>query len=214
MNAAEIQKEAERTNTRIEELESQHDEQASAFEAAQKAFVAGKGDVDRLHAEQGKLTLISQAIESLRATAHKLATTFKGQSEVESRHQIIQTMTAAANDVEPLLDDYLKTRNEFNDLVSKYAEALIEKAQAYRNKQSTFQTLLGGLDPKPSNSELQISDNARRLASATYFNHPPIEYGEVVGLAETMLAAKINKADQAKRQAEYHARSVELRKAG
>jgi hypothetical protein len=104
---------------------------------------------------------------------------FRTQSEADRRHEAIKNAADAANAVKPLLDDYLKTRSEFNDLVSKYAESLIEKAQAYRTKQSTFQKILRELAPLPSNSEMQISDNARHLASATYVNHPAIENGEV-----------------------------------
>jgi hypothetical protein len=43
------------------------------------------------------------------------------------------------------------------------------------------------------------------MAATTYFNHPPIEYGEVIAQAENLLAAKINRAAAAKRTAEYNA---------
>ncbi len=44
------------------------------------------------------------------------------------------------------------------------------------------------------------------MASATYFNHPPMgTFTEAVALAENLLAAKINRAAQAKRMAQYNA---------
>lgn len=197
--AIEIKTEVDKTELRILEFQTQFDEQTASFEATQQAFIAGKSDVNQLHAEQSKLTLISQAIESLKATYQKLKSAFENQSEAEARREQIKKMADAANAVEPLLNDYLKTRNEFNEIVSEYAKTLIDKATAYRNKQREYQTINAKLEPPAANSEIQINDTARRLASATYFNHPPLEYGEAVALAENLLAAKINKAAQAKR---------------
>jgi hypothetical protein len=42
------------------------------------------------------------------------------------------------------------------------------------------------------------------MAAATYFNHPPIEYGEVIAQAENLLAAKINRAAQAERTVKFN----------
>ena len=209
MKALEIKSELDKTKLRIAELEMERERQTVAVEATEKAFIGGTADVAKLNDAQGKLSLYERTIESLRATYQRLKSAFENQSEAEARREQIKKMTAAANDVEPFLNDYLQTRNEFNNVVSKYAETLINKATAYRNKQVEFQAINAQLEPPANNSEIQISDTARRLASATYFNHPPLEYSEVIGLAENQLAAKINKAAQAKRQAEYNARRIE-----
>lgn len=209
MKALEIKSELDKTHSRIAELEMERERQTVAVEATEKAFIDGKADVAKLNDAQGKLSLYERTIESLRATYQRLKSAFENQSEAEARREQIKKMTAAANDVEPLLNDYLQTRNEFNDVVSKYAETLINKATAYRNKQAEYQAINAQLEPPATKSEIQISDTARRLASATYFNHPPLEYSEVIALAENQIAAKINKAAQAKRQAEYNARRIE-----
>jgi DNA repair exonuclease SbcCD ATPase subunit len=204
MKALEIKSELDKTQSRIAELEMERERQTVAVEATQKAFIDGKADVAKLNDAQGELSLYERTIESLRATYQRLKSAFDKQFEADSRGELLERMKAAANDVEPLLNDYLQTRNEFNDVVSKYAETLINKATAYRNKQSEYQTINAQLEPPATNSEIQISDTARRLASATYFNHPPLEYSEVIALAENQIAAKINKEARAKRQSDYN----------
>ncbi len=48
------------------------------------------------------------------------------------------------------------------------------------------------------------------MAAATYFNHPPMgTFTEAVAVAEKLLAAKLNRAAQAKRMAEYNAGKTE-----
>ncbi len=70
--AVEIGSELDKTTTRIEQLETELTGQAATFEATQKAFIEGRSDVNQLHAEQSKMTLLSQAIEALRTTYQKL----------------------------------------------------------------------------------------------------------------------------------------------
>jgi len=143
----------------------------------------------------------------------KLTSAFRTQSETETRQEKIANMAAAANSVEPLLNDYLKTRSEFNDIITEFAETLIRKATAFQSKQSNYQALMRQLDPQPSRDELAISDKARQLASASHFNHPPLEYDQAIALAENLLAAKINKAAQEKRRTEFEALRKEPAKA-
>ncbi len=209
MKALEIKSELDKTQSRIAELEIERERQTIAFDATQKAFIDGKANVAKLNDAEGELSLYERTIESLRATYQRLKSAFENQSEAEARREQIKKMTAAANDVEPLLNDYLQIRNEFNDVISKYADTLIHKAVAYRDKQTEYQAINAHLEPPATNSEIQISDVARRLASATYVNHPRLEYSDVIGLAENQLAAKLNKAAQAKRQADYNARRIE-----
>jgi len=209
MSALELKTEIEQANARIGELETQKTEQAVAFDATQRAFIEGKAGVDKLHAEQSQLTLIEQAIAALKATLEKLTSAFRTQSETETRHKKIAKMTASANAVETLLDDYLKTRSDLNDLVAKYAETLIEQATAYQNKQAEYQSIMRDVDPSPTLAELQLSDRARQLASATHLNHEPVEYSDVIALAENQLAARINKTERAARRIEFEARRKE-----
>jgi uncharacterized coiled-coil protein SlyX len=203
--AVEIETEIDKTDSRITELETQLSEQTTTFEGVQQAFIAGKSDIDRLHAEQSKLTLISQAIEALKATCQRLKSAFEKQSAQEKRTELLKRMTTSANAVEPLVDDYLKTRNEFHEIVADYAEKLINKAETYRKKQIEYRAIVGEL--KPTAAEIQESGLAqmtRTMAEATYFNHPPLEYGEAIHIAENQLAVKLNRAAQAKRTAEFN----------
>jgi DNA repair exonuclease SbcCD ATPase subunit len=202
--AMEIQSEIDKTDLRITELEMERERQTAAVAATEKAFIDGTADVAKLNDEQGSLSILTQTIESLRSTYQRLTSAFGNQSEAEARREQIKKMTDAANDVEPLLNQYLETRNEFNDIVSKYAETLINQATAYQKKQAEFQAINAQLKTPASNSEIQISDTARRLASATFFNHPPLEYSEVISRAENQLGSKLNRIAQAKRQSDYN----------
>ena len=64
-------------------------------------------------------------------------------------------MTVAAKTVEPLLNEYLKTRNEFNEIVSEFAKILVSKVEAYRAKQAEYQKILRELNPPLTVAELR-----------------------------------------------------------
>ncbi len=101
----------------------------------------------------------------------------------EARREAIQTLAAAANEVEPLYNDYLKTRNEFNDIVARYAETLVTKTKAYQSKQFQYQTIIQQLNPSLTDaelSELKLSEKAKTLAGTSHINRPPIEYDKVI----------------------------------
>ncbi len=207
----EIKSEIDGTDSRIAELQTRFDEQTATFETTQKAFITGKANIDELHAEQSKLTLYSQAIESLRATYQKLKSAFDNQSAEERRTELLKQMATAANEVQPLVNDYLKTRLEFHEIVADYAESLISKAETYRKKQAQYQSIVAEL--KPTAAEIQesgLDQRTRTMAAAHYFNHPSTgNFDEAVALAEKLLAAKLNRAAQAKRTAEYNAGKTE-----
>lgn len=203
--ALEIKSEIDKTDSRITELENELTGQTASFEATQKAFIAGKSDVNQLHAEQSKITLLSQAIEALRATYQRLKSAFENQSADERRSELLKQMVSTANEVPSLVDDYLLTRTEFHEIVSKYAEKLVDKAETYRARQISYRSIVSQLEP--TEAEIQatgLDQKTRTMAAATYFNHPTTGiFDEAVALAENLLAAKLNKEAQAKRQAEY-----------
>jgi uncharacterized coiled-coil protein SlyX len=207
--AIEIKSEIDKTDSRITELQTQLTEQTTTFEAVQQAFVSGKSDVNQLHAEQSKLTLISQGVEALKTTYQKLTAAFENQSEQEKRTELLKQMKTTANEVEPLVDDYLKTRNEFHELAKEYAEKLFAGGKTYRSKQSEYRGIIAEL--KPTAAEIQASgldQKTLRMAEAAYFNHPALEYGEVVHLAENLLTAKLNNAAQAETTEELNERQL------
>jgi hypothetical protein len=207
MKALEIKSELDKTQSRIEELEMERERQTVAVEATEKAFIDGRADVAKLNDAQGKLSLYERTIESLRATYQRLKSAFDKQFEADSRGELLERMKATANEVEPLVNSYLDTRNEFNEIVAGYAEKLINKSEAYRNKQAEYQAIVREL--KPTDAEIQesgLEQRTRTLAATGYINHPPMgTFTEAVVLAENLLAAKINKEAQAKRRAEYNA---------
>jgi hypothetical protein len=139
-----------------------------------------------------------------------LTSAFGNQSAAEARREQIKQMTDAANAVEPLVNQYLETRREFNDVVSKYAETLINQATAYQKKQAEYQAINAQLEPPATYAEIQeigLNEKTRTLASATFFNHPPLEYGEVIARAESQVASRLNKLARGERVAAFHART-------
>jgi hypothetical protein len=203
--AIEIKSELNKTDSRITELENELTAQTASFEATQKAFIDGKADSARLHSEQSKQTLIEQAIEALRTTYQKLKSAFESQSADEQRTELLKQMAITANEVPSLVDDYLKTRTEFHEIVSKYAEELIGKGETYRKKQLEYRAIVAELQPTDEEiARCGLEQKARTMAATTYFNHPPLEYGEAIQITENILAAKLNKAAEAKRRAEFN----------
>ncbi len=205
--AIEIKSEIDKTDSRITELETQLTEQTASFEGVQQAFIAGKAALDELHAEQSKLTLISQAIEALKTTYQKLKSAFERQSIDERRGELLRQMAFAANAVEPLVDDYRRARSEFGLIAAQHAEILVAKAEKYRAKQIEFQSIVRELQLTSEEIlELGIEQKTLTMAATGFINHPPIEYGEAVALAENLLLAKLHKEAAQRRIASAEAR--------
>jgi uncharacterized phage infection (PIP) family protein YhgE len=205
-----IKSEIDKTDSRIAELEMELERQTASVQATEKAFIDGTADAAKLNDAQGKLSLYERTIESLRATYQKLKSAFETQSAQERRAELLKQMAAAANEVEAGVNQYLETRSEFHTVVSDYAEKLVKRASAYQKKQAEYQSIVSEL--KPTAAEIQesgLDQKTRTMAAATYFNHEPLEYGEVISRAENQLAAKLNRAAQAKRTAAYHAGKTE-----
>jgi archaellum component FlaC len=204
--ANEIQSEIEQTDSRITQLQTQLSKQTASFEGVQESFITGKANIDQLHAEQSKLTLISQAIEALKATYQKLKSAFNEQSETERRAELLKQMATAANEVPALVDEYLKTRLEFHEAVADYAKTLLGKRTAYQNKQIEYQTLASELKPTPAELQnCELSEKTLQMASATYFNHPSAGiFTDVVSLAENTLGAKLDSIAQERRTAKFN----------
>jgi DNA repair exonuclease SbcCD ATPase subunit len=208
-NAAQLESELNQTDSRIRELETERSKQTASFEGVQQAFVSGKTGVDELHAEQSKLTLVSQAIEALKTTYQKLKSAFERQSIEERRGELLKQMTDAANAVEPLVDDYRRARSEFGLIAAQHAEILVAKAEAYRTKQLEYRAIINELQPTDEEiEESKVDQRTRTLASTSHINHAPLVYGEAVALAENLLAAKLDTEARAKRIASAKARQA------
>ncbi len=118
--ALEIKSELDKTQSKIAGLETELERQTVAVEATEKAFIDGTADVAKLNDEQGKLSLYERTIESLRATFQTLKSTFERQSSEERRAELLRQMADAANAVPILVNDYLKKKKEFHEIVNQY----------------------------------------------------------------------------------------------
>ncbi len=205
--AIEIKSEIDKTDSRITQLEGELTAQTTTFEGVQQAFVSGKTGVDELHAEQSKLTLLAQAIEALKTTYQRLKSAFERQSAEERRGELLKQMAFAANAVSPLVDDYRRARSEFGLIAAQHAEILVAKAEKYRAKQIEFQSIVRELQLTSEEIlELGIEQKTLTMAATGFINHPPIEYGEAVALAENLLLAKLHKEASQRRIASAKAR--------
>jgi uncharacterized coiled-coil protein SlyX len=208
-NAAQLESELNQTDSRIRELENERSNQTATFEATQQAFVAGKSDVNQLHAEQSKLTLVSQSIEHLRAFYQRLKSAFERQSAEERRGELLKQMASSANAVSPLVDDYRRARREFGLIVEKYATILVAKNEKYCIQQRLYQSIFADLDPTPEEiTATGVPQITRTMAATGFINHPAVEYEEAVALAQSLLTAKINKEASQRRIASAKARQA------
>ncbi len=208
--AVEIQSEIDKTDSRITQLEGELTAQTATFEGVQQAFVSGKSDVNQLHAEQSKLTLVSQGLESLKAIYQKLKSAFERQSAEERRGELLKQMASAANEVPTLVNDYLETRTEFHEIVSKYAEKLISKGEAYRTKQIEYRAIVAELQPTDEEiAQSGLDQRTRTMAATGFINHPPMgTFTEAVALAENLLMAKLDTEARTKRITQEKARQA------
>jgi uncharacterized coiled-coil protein SlyX len=205
----EIKSEIDKTDSRITQLEGELTAQTATFEGVQQAFVSGKTGVDELHAEQSKLTLVSQAVEALKTTYQKLKSAFERQSADERRGELLQQMAFAANAVSPLVDDYRRARSEFGLIAAQHAEILVAKAEKYRAKQIEFQSIVRELQLTSEEIlELGIAQKTLSLSATGFINHPAVEYNEAVALAENLLMAKLGNQARSKRIVEAKARQA------
>jgi len=170
----EIKNELDSTNKRIAELETELTKQTATFEATQAAFIADKADLDALHAEQSKLTLLAQAIESLEATANELRAAFDELTATETRTALIESAKAAAHQAEKLWAEAHTHRLELDDAIGKFAEIYLDKLLLFRAKQKDYMRLRGQVQP---NQTLGLPDSITRLLENNHLNFSPIRFG-------------------------------------
>jgi predicted nucleic acid-binding Zn-ribbon protein len=197
---AEIKNQLASTNTRITELEGELNQQTATFEATQTAFVGGKANLGELHAEQSKLSLLTQSVESLQATASELQTAFDEMTEAEARQNLLESAKAAANESEKLWNEALAHRIELDDAIGELAEKFVGKMFEFHAKRKSYLNLRGQLEPTTKIPE--ISDDAIRLLEKNHLNFPPIRFGLSVQAACEVIEKEREKSELAERQAE------------
>jgi hypothetical protein len=98
-------------------------------------------------------------------------------------------------------------RNDFHDSIRDYAEKLIGKISAYRNKQKEFEQISDQTQLTFKELEqIGLVAESYNIATSKYINYKSFEYGGVVVLAENLLSAKLNREAQSKERAEFNER--------
>jgi len=193
-----IENELASTNTRISELESELNQQTATFEATQAAFIGGKANLDALHAEQSKLTLLSQAIESLEATANELRMAFDELAAAEARQNLLESAKAAANEAEKLWSETLACRLALDTKIGEFAGKLVDKLFDFHEKRREYLRLRGQFEP---NQTPGLSNDVVLLLEKNHLNFPAIQFGSAVLSAYQTVATEREKQEIAKSRA-------------
>ncbi len=202
--STELENELKQTTKRLDELTEMRMRLNTNLQGLQQGFIDGKTSLDELQAEQGKLTTLDSSIKALEAKQGELHDAFQKASLSEERQILLEKAKVAAVEAESFHNDYLKTRNDFHHSISDYTEKLIGKIAAYRDKQKEFERIAEQTELTFVELEqLGLSSESHKIATAHAVNYQPLEYGEVVAFAETLLAAKLDRAAQAKDKAEF-----------
>lgn len=205
-----IEIELNQTTNRLDELMGMRNGISANLETLQKGFIDGNTSLDDLQTEQGKLTILNESIRALEAKQNELRSAFQKASLTENRQSLLEKSKQTAVEAEAIHNEYSEMRNEFHNSVASYAEKLTDKLISYRNKQREFERI--GNQIQTGFKELEqigLSAETFKIVTANYINYPPFEYGEAVAVAERLCAAKLDKAAQAKRTAEYNARKTQ-----
>jgi uncharacterized coiled-coil DUF342 family protein len=199
-----IEGELNQTTKRLDELTEMRDGITVNLQGLQQGFIDGKTSLDELQAEQGKLITLDSSIKVLEAKQDELHTAFQKASLSEARQTLLKKAKETAIEAESFHNEYLKMRNDFHDSIRDYTEKLIGKLKSYRGKQKEFGRIADQTQLTFKELEqLGLSPESHKIATSSYINYQPFEYGEVVALAENLLAGKLNKAAQAKDKAEF-----------
>jgi uncharacterized phage infection (PIP) family protein YhgE len=203
--STEIKTELDATANRLDELTIMRDVINAHLKTLQDGFISGKTSLDEVQAEQNKLTTLDSSIQALEAKQDELRSAFQKASASENRQALLEKAKVAAIEAEKFHTEFISIRNEFHDLICNYAQKTISKMSAWREKQRDFRRL--SEETKLSFEELEqlgLQPESYKVATADFINPPPIEYGESLNAAINFLAAKLDRAAQAKTRAEFH----------
>ncbi len=189
---AEIENEIASTDARISELESELNTSKASFEATQTAFIAGKANLDELHAEQSKLTLLAQAIDSLKTTSNELQTTFGEMTEAEARQTLLESARSTALQAETLFNESLELRRELDNKIGELAEKFLEKLFDFHEKRRDYLRLRGQFPPDTKTPGL--SNDVVLLLEKNHLNFPAARFGLSIGSACGQIEREMEKA--------------------
>lgn len=205
--STEIETELNSTNKRIAELKTQLNEQSTAFETAQAAFVGGKASLDSLHAEQSKLTLVTQAIESLEAKRGELQIELQKATHDESQAEIMNRLKSIADEAEKEFANRETIRLEFDAVISKFAKSLFEASERLGAKAQDFRRKLKQLSPEYQKQARGVINSAAfsLLENGSRNSSNRFEFPDVINTTEMILLQQKHRTEQAERQAKFTA---------
>jgi hypothetical protein len=227
--STEIKNELDATAKKLSELITMRGGINISLKTLQNGFVGGKTSLDEVQAEQARLDTLNSSIQSLETKRTELQTTFDNLSAVEARQALLEKLVILGNETEPLINDYVETKSEFNEIVSRYVEKLIKKITAYRATQKEFHNTFRQLAPEIENlqwitlelkplysqiidelEKLGLLEKAQKLAIHSTFPEPALEYGQSINVAEGILLYKLNKKEQEVETARFNAESEKI----
>jgi predicted house-cleaning NTP pyrophosphatase (Maf/HAM1 superfamily) len=177
----------------------------------QQGFIDGKTSLDRLQAEQARLTTLNSSITALETKRSELHDAFQKASASETRQELLEKAKVTAIEAEKFYNEYLDLRNEFGGKVAEYTEKTFEKMKAWRNKQTDFKGIEKEIELTVQ--ELGVGSETYRTATAVHINPTPLEYEYAVNVAINFLTAKLDESARAKRRTEFEATRAETQAA-
>jgi uncharacterized phage infection (PIP) family protein YhgE len=208
--STEIKNELDQTTKRLNELAEMRDGINNNLETLQNGFFVGTTPLDKLQAEQSKLTTLDSSIAALELKQTELKTELESAQKAELRRTAIEQMKKLADESEVALSDYLALRAETDAIFAESAQKLVDKISAWREKQSRFGAIAraSGL----TESEIKALLNDRKAfdsATITTYTVPELDFGYAVTAAESILSSKLTKEAQAREQALFNNRRFE-----
>jgi predicted nucleic acid-binding Zn-ribbon protein len=227
--AKQIKIELDQITKRLDELIEMQTGINTNLKTLQDGFIGGKKSLDEVQTEQSKLTILNDSIKSLEARQRELQTAFDNQSAAEARQDLLEKLAETGKQAEPLFNEYLEVRAELHEHISRYAETLLEKISAYRNKQREYRTLLSQIEPQINKAtridstvytgfyasiatELKamgLTDNDLKFATQDAYSAPDLPFGQPIFVAQQILFNKLEKEKSIREKVELDKQRAE-----
>lgn len=213
MKSKQIETELNQTTNRLDELTTMRDRLNTNLQTLQQGFIDGKTSLDELQAEQSKLTTLDSSIKALEARQDELHDAFQRAAMSETRQVLLEKAKETAIEAETALNEYIETRNEFDILIGNHAAKMLDKIFLFRSKQREYRRIVKQIEQQPAASgqiynelrQIGLTDTAGNLAATEFERFPPVEFGEIVALAERLVGDKRQRKAQSERQTERFA---------
>jgi hypothetical protein len=202
-----IENELDQTTKRLSELNEMKKGITDNHQSLHKGFVSGTTPLDKLQAEQGKLTTLDSSIAALGLKQTELKTELESAQKAELRQAAIEQMRKLADESALAFSDYLALRAEIETVFAEAAQKLVDKNLAWREKQSRFAAIARASGLTESEIKSFLNDGkAFDSATITTYTVPELDFGYAVSAAESILSSKLTKAIQAKEQSLFNER--------